>query len=182
MEKPTTHIRMWYRESDIVIAIQQHQTEQWQRTIIYTNHHKWLSQVYRTLLHTDQPYVFIHDITNHTPSIKWHSVCAHTMVLFATMIHHECVHVMRVTSIHQDLMFIENWLPHMALQLASAGHRINGIMSPAHPHYINFLHGRESRLMSGALFGWNGEMVRNGSSAAERILAQHRHSITTPRK
>lgn len=171
---------MWYRESDIVIVAQQHQTEIWQQTNTYLNHHLWLPQVYRTLLNTNHRYIFEHEITEHAPSIKWHSICTHTMLLFASITHHECVHVVCVPSLHQDLMFVENWLPHMALQLAPAGHRVNGIVCPAHQHYVDFLYGRESRLLSGALFAMNGVMIRNGSSAAERILASHRyHTLST---
>lgn len=180
MEESTTHIRMQYCESEIVIVATQQQNALWHQTYTYANHHTWLPQVYRTLLHTDQRYTFMHEIDNHTPSLHWHAICRHTLAMFAAIIRSECVHVLCVASTHCDVIFIENWLPHSATHLATSGHRINGIMCPAHTHYLEFLQSQESRLLSGALFQHDGVMIRNGSTDAERRLAHYWHTQPHP--
>jgi len=176
MEESTTYIRMQYCESEIVIVATQQQTALWHQTNAYANHHAWLPQVYRTLLQTDQRCIITHEIDEHTPSLHWHAICRHTQTMFAAIMHSECVHVLCVASTHCDVMFIENWLPHSAIHLAESGHRINGIMCPAHTHYLEFLQSQESRLLSGALFQQDGVMIRNGSSVAERMLARFWHA------
>lgn len=179
MDENTTLIRMCYRASDVQIVAQQNNAVLWQLQHTYPNHQTWLHQVYRTLIENDQSMACLHEISTHVPSSTWQSVCDATIAARTLITPRIWAHLVCIDS-NELLHTSVQWIRHTATRYAASGQRINGILSPANEHYVNFLLHRDSCLLSGACFGHDGIMMHNGCLASERILANFWITHTTP--
>lgn len=171
MDDNTTRIRMCYRASDVLIVAQHNHADLWRLQHTYAYHHLWLQQVYRTLIENDQFTACLHVIAADVPSNIWQTACDDAIAARTTISPRIWAHIVCVATTEATYGDVEQWIRHTAKRYASSGQRINGMLSPAKNSYVDYLVHRDSWFLSGAFFGHDGNILRNGCLTSERTLA-----------
>lgn len=173
MEQNTTHIRMCYRASDVVIVAQHNHADIWRLQHTYTHHQLWLQQVYRTLNENDQCTACIHVITVDVASGTWQTACDAALATRTSVAPWIGAHIVCIGADDTKLAETETWVRHAATDYAPSGQRINTMLLPTISNYVDYLLHRDAWFLSGAFFDTNGTLLRNGCSVSERTLANY---------